>query len=94
MPVVYKEKTFDGGDNIDKITGWFSNRQELFQHGIMAGFQFPKSVSLKFKYYLSEFHNQQFVDGAGNKPYAGLKANIFYFSLSTFLFKDLKYEVK
>jgi hypothetical protein len=92
LPVVYKEKTFDGGDKIDKITGWFSNRQELFQHGVMAGFQFPKGVGVKFKYYLSEFHNQQFMDGAGNKPYAGLKANIFYFSLTTFLFKDLKYD--
>jgi len=92
LPIVYKEKTFDDGDKIDKITGWFSNRQELFQHGFLAGIQFPHTVSLKFKYYVSEFHNQAYVDGLGNKPYAGLKSNIFYFSLSSLLFRDLKIE--
>jgi hypothetical protein len=39
---------------------------------------------------VSEFHNQGYVDGLGNTPYAGLKSNIFYFSLSSLLFKDLK----
>jgi hypothetical protein len=92
LPLFYKEKTFDGGDKIDKITGWFSDRQELFQHGPFAGVQFPYGFNLKFKYYLSEFHNQDFTDGAGNKPYAGLKANVFYFSLSFFLFKNFKYD--
>jgi hypothetical protein len=92
LPVLYKEKTFDGGDKIEKITGWFSDRQELFQHGFFTGVEFPYGFNLKFKYYLSEFHNQDFTDGAGNKPYAGLKANIFYFSLSFFLFKDFKYD--
>jgi len=92
LPIHYKEKTFDGGDKIDKITGWFSDRQELFQHGFLAGIQFPRTVSLKFKYYVSEFHNQSYVDGNGNKPYNGLKSHIFYFSLSSLLFKDLKVE--
>jgi hypothetical protein len=31
FPFVYKEKTFDGGDKIGKITGWFSNRPEPLQ---------------------------------------------------------------
>ena len=92
LPVLYKEKTFDNGDKIDKITGWFSSRQELFQHGFLTGVQFPYGLNLKFKYYLSEFHNQDFTDGAGNKPYAGLKANIFYFSLSFFFLEDFKYQ--
>src|SRR5262245_50322643 len=73
----YKEKTFVGGDKIGKITGWFSNRQETFQHGFLVGIQFPRGANVKFKYYLSEFHNQDFTDNAGRKPYAGLKANIF-----------------
>ncbi|MBZ5856084.1 hypothetical protein [Flavihumibacter profundi] len=90
LPVFYKEKTFDGGDKIDKITGFFSNRENLFQHGFLVGVQGPYGVNLKFKYYLSEFHNQDFVDAAGIKPYAGLKSNIFYFSLSTFFFRDFK----
>lgn len=90
LPFFYKEKTFDGGDKIDKITGFFSKRENLFQHGFLAGIQGPYGMNLKFKYYLSEFHNQNFVDAAGIKPYAGLKSNIFYFSLSTFFFRDFK----
>ena len=88
FPFLYKEKTFDGGDKINKITGWFSKREEAFQYGPFLGIQFPQGPSLKFKYYLSKFHNQDFEDGAGNKPYEGLKANIFYFSLSYDLFKE------
>lgn len=89
FPLSYKEKTYDGGDKIDKITGWFSNRQELFQHGFFVGIQFPYATSLKFKYYLSEFHNRDYTNNAGGKPYAGLKTNIYYFSLSFFLFRNL-----
>jgi hypothetical protein len=89
FPITYKEKTYDGGDKIDKITGWFSSRQELFQHGFFVGIQFPYATSLKFKYYLSEFHNRDYATNAGVKPYAGLKSNIYYFSLSFFLFRNL-----
>jgi hypothetical protein len=90
FPFIYKEKTFDDGDKIDKITGWFSSRTENFQHGVLAGIQFPEGINLKFKYYFSEFHNQEFTDSAGVKPYAGLKSNIFYFSLSYAMFQDVK----
>ena len=92
LPFLYKEKTFDGGDKISKITGWFSNREVLFQHGFFVGIQFPYGINLKFKYYLSEFNNQNYTDAAGNKPYAGLKANIFYFSFNFNLFKKLDME--
>jgi hypothetical protein len=85
----YKEKTYDGSDKISKITGWFSDRQEIFQHGFFAGIQFPYATSLKFKYYLSEFHNRDYTNNAGVKPYGALKSNIFYFSLSFFLFRNL-----
>jgi hypothetical protein len=87
----YKEKTYDGGDKIDKITGWFSDRNELFQHGFFVGVQFPYAANVKFKYYLSEFHNQDYTTNAGVKPYAGLKSNIFYFSLNFFLFRNLDF---
>ena len=92
MAFTYKEKTYEGGDKIDKIAGWFSDRNELFQHGFLAGVQFPRGVNLKFKYYLSEFHNQNYTTNAGIKPYGGLKANIMYVSLSFFLFKNLDFE--
>lgn len=90
LAVTYKEKTFEGGDKIDKVTGWFSDRQELFQHGFLAGIQFPYGVNLKFKYYLSEFNNENYTTNAGTKPYAGLNANIYYISLNFFLFKNLE----
>ena len=82
-----------GGDKIDKIAGWFSDRNELFQHGFLAGVQFPRGVNLKFKYYLSEFHNQDYTTNGGIKPYGGLKANIIYVSLNFFLFKNLDFDV-
>jgi len=89
FPITYKEKTYEGGDKIDKITGWFSNRQELFQHGFLVGIQFPYAANLKFKYYLSEFHNRDYINNAGVKPYGALKSNIYYFSLCFFLFRNL-----
>lgn len=90
FPFHYKEKTFDDGDKIDKITGWFSNRTENFQHGLLAGIQFPEGMNLKFRYYFSEFHNQDFTDSAGVKPYAGLKSNVFYIAFCYDMFKDVR----
>ena len=81
VPFVYKEKTFDGGDKIEKITGWFSNRSQTFQHGFIAGVQFPYGFNVKFRYYMSEFHNQNFKESNGNKPYSGLESHIMYFSV-------------
>jgi|WetSurSiteA1Bulk_404760.scaffolds.fasta_scaffold00208_11 hypothetical protein len=90
LAFLYKEKTFEGGDKINTITGWFSDRQQLFQHGFLVGIQFPYGANLKFKYYLSEFHNRDFVNSNDVKPYEALNSNIFYFSLNMFLFKNLK----
>jgi len=94
LAVLYKEKTFDGGDKIDKMTGWFSDRQNLFQHGFLVGVQFPYGLNLKFKYYLSDFHNQDFVDAEGYKPYEGLKSNVFFFSLSSYLFTNFHFDAQ
>lgn len=81
VPVRYKEKSFDGSDKVNTITGWFSDRQELFQHGFIAGIQFPYEFNIKFKYYLSEFHNQNYTQTNGAKPYSGLETNVMYISL-------------
>lgn len=89
FPFHYKEKTFVGGDKTSKITGWFSNRQQKFQHGFLVGIQLPYDLSVKFKYYVSEFFNQDFTDGNGLKPYKGIEAHVFYFSLSSYLFKNM-----
>lgn len=92
LPFLYKEKTFDGGDKIDKITGWFSDREKMFQHGFLLGVQFPYGFNIKFKYYMSEFHNQDFTESNGTKPYSGLESHVFYFSLCSNLFTNTKYD--
>lgn len=81
FPFVYKEKTFDQGDKIDSNIDWFSSRQETFQHGFFAGVQFAYGFNIKFKYYLSEFHNQDYTQSDGVKPYNGLESHVMYFSV-------------
>jgi hypothetical protein len=88
IPFLYKEKTYDGGDKTDKITGWFSNRQQSFYNSVLVGVQFPYGLNVKFKYYLTEFHNEGFTAADGSKPYAGLKSNVFTIALSALIFKD------
>lgn len=93
MPFQYKEKTFENGDKTKKVTGWFSDRTDLFTQSVYAGIQFPKGFSLKFKYYLQNFFNEDytlFEDGISSKPYAGLDVRVFYFSITWFPFKDSK----
>jgi len=92
FPFLYKEKTFDGNDKTGKITEWFSNRTGKIQHGFLVGIQFPQGFNLKFKYYMSEFLNQDYVDGSGIKPYAGLSAHVFYFSICTNLFRNTTFQ--
>ena len=46
-------------------------------------------MNLKFKYYFTEFHNQNF-EANGVKPYEGLNSNIWYISLTSILFKGTK----
>jgi hypothetical protein len=87
FPFHYKEKTFQD-EQKDKFTVWFSDRVEQFQHGFMVGIQLPWGSNIKFKYYLSEFHNQSYTESSGNMPYNGLQTNIFYFSLNYNLFKN------
>lgn len=92
FPFVYKEKVFINEEKEDKTVIWFSDRVEPVQHSLMAGIQFPYGATLKFKYYLTNFHNRDYiamVDGAETKPY-DFKANIFYFSLAWNLFTNWK----
>ena len=90
LAFLYKEKTYDGGDKINKTTGWFSSRQNTWPSSLMAGVQLPYGGNLKFKYYLTEFHNRSYTNSAGIQPYANLNSHVFYFSLSFFLFRDLE----
>lgn len=86
----YKEKTFEG-DQKTKFVDWFKDRAEPFQHGFLVGIQLPYGTNIKFKYYMSSFHNQDFVDNNGEKPYENLNTNIWHFSLNYNLFKNSKH---
>jgi len=89
FPFHYKEKTFKD-EKKTKTSVWFSDRVEQFQHGFMVGIQFPYGANIKFKYYLSEFHNQSYTESDGYKPYDNLTSNIFYISLNYNLFTNTK----
>jgi hypothetical protein len=89
IPFAYKEKTYDDGAKIRKDITWFSDRQQRFQHGVMAGFQLTTGAYVKFKYTFNEFHNQDYVDADGYKPYEGLKSNIFYVTMGFTMFREL-----
>ena len=93
FPFSYKEKQFVNEDKEDKDVIWFTDRVEPVQHSLLAGIQFPYGVTLKFKYYLTNFHNRDYiamVNGQETKPY-DFKSNVFYFSdlLITLFFTDL-----
>jgi len=90
LPFAYKEKTYRDGVKINKDITWFSDRQQRFQHGFMAGAQLATGANITFKYYLSEFHNQDYVDEDGYTPYEGLTSNIFYVSLGFMMFRELE----
>lgn len=96
FPLAYKEKTFQN-EIKDKFVVWFSKRVPTVYHTLMVGVQFPYGAGLKFKYYLTNFHNKDYtatVDGVQYKPYEGLNSNVFYISLTFSLFKntDLYYK--
>ena len=91
FPFVYKEKQFINDVKEDKDVIWFTDRVEPVQHSLLAGIQFPYGPTLKFKYYLTNFHNRDYEavmeGGEKTKPY-DFKSNIFYFSLAWNLFTN------
>ncbi|HRW89961.1 MAG TPA: hypothetical protein P5027_08420 [Flavobacteriales bacterium] len=91
LPFNYKEKRYLNEVKEDKFNVWFSDRTEPFFHALFLGFQFKYGTTLKFKYYLTNFHNTDYtetVDGVQVKPYDGLNANILYVSLGFGLFRN------
>jgi hypothetical protein len=95
IPVNYKEKIFIDEDKEDKKNIWFTDRVPAVNHSLMAGIQLPYGATIKFKYYLTNFFDEDFTasDGQGGtyKPYENLDVNIFYFSLSFGLLKDTRF---
>jgi hypothetical protein len=87
----YRERIFIDEVRDKRFSVWFSDRVNTLQHALFIGYTLPKGTSIKAKYYLNSFFNQEFTasdgDGGAFQPYAGLDANIFYVSLNFALFK-------
>jgi hypothetical protein len=91
FPFVYKEKTFNtAGEKTNTDVSWFSDRVQNIQQSWLVGIQMPYGLNLKFKYYFTEFHNQDFTVN-NVKPYAGLNSKIWYISLTANLFKNAQF---
>lgn len=91
IPFNYKEKTFINEKKEDKFDVWFSDRTPSIMHTAFVGFRGPSGVSLKFKYYLTPFFNEDFtevIDDVASQPYRGLESNVFYVALSFELFRN------
>ncbi len=89
FPFAYKEKTFVNNTKT-KFVEWFTPRVPSYYNSVYAGVQFPYGFSLKFKYYFSEFFNQNYRASDGSYPYLGLKSNIWYISLNFGIFRNTK----
>lgn len=91
FPFNYKEKKFKNEVKQDKFNVWFSNRVEKLAHGPFVGIQLPYGLNLKFKYYLNNFFNKDFVvldaNNQPTRPY-DFDVNLFYFSISFNIFRD------
>lgn len=44
-----------------KDTGWFSDKTERFVPSVFAGIQFPGGINIKFKMYMGDFLNKDYV---------------------------------
>jgi hypothetical protein len=88
FPFVYKEKTFVNEEKTQKLVVWFSDRVPVLYNSVFVGLQFPYGANVKFKYYLTNFHNRDYTMADGTKPYQDLEANVFYISLSFNVFKN------
>jgi hypothetical protein len=93
VPLHYKEKPFQGRNKEDNTTSWFTGRTPNTMHSVFAGIQLSNGVAVKAKYYLTEFFNPDFsqtTDGVVEKPFENFNANVFYFSLEFYPFRQTK----
>jgi hypothetical protein len=89
----YKQKLFEGNDKISKQTGWFSNRVNTFLPSLFTGVQFPGGFNIKFKYYLTNFLNEDFKGNDFNREvdYAEFdETTVYYISISKHLYNKNK----
>lgn len=80
----YKQKQYIDG-NKTKQSEWFSDRTKRFAPSFFVGFQFPKGINLKFKYYPENFLNTDYkgLDFSNSVDYSVFnKSQLFYFAVS------------
>jgi hypothetical protein len=83
----YKQKKFIDGAKY-KFTDWTSDRVNPWMSSWFVGLQFPGGFNLKFKYYLDDFLNQDFVgqDFGEDVDYSQFESSgMWYISFTTFI---------
>ena len=80
----YKEKEFlPTGKR--KYTEWFSDRVNMWMPSVFGGVSFPKGLSLKFTYNLSNMMNEDYsiemIGGNHVKPYKYMDSRLLYISV-------------
>ena len=88
----YRERNYISNQK-SVFNEWFSDRVPLLNNSILVGVQFPKGLNLKFKYYITNFYNTDYVEidqetAEPIKPYENLDVNVFFISIGFNLFKD------
>lgn len=89
----YKQKIFVNDSKIKK-TEWFSDRTKRFIPSVFTGIQFPKGLNVKFKYYLDDFLNKNFIgtDLGEDVDYSDFSQTQVYYISVSFQIKSNKYK--
>ena len=93
FPFNWQQKTFIN-EQKTKLNKWFSDRTPI-QQSVTVGLQLPYGANIKFKYYFTNFYNQDYLESDANgnpvKPYENSEANIFYISLNIYLLRNVDF---
>ncbi len=98
FPINYKEKKLVNGDREDITTSWFTDRTPTLVHSLFAGIQFRNGISLKAKYGLSNFFNQDYTEYEDDpvtseripvKPFENIEVHVITVSISIYPFQDV-----
>jgi hypothetical protein len=82
----YKEKYWPNsngkrdGEKV-KYTEWFTNRTNRLMPSLFFGVALPKGFNVKFKYYMKNYMNQDYIDSNGDLIYSDLDVKLYYISL-------------
>jgi hypothetical protein len=86
----YWTNSFDRDGSKTKNTEWFSNQTPTFLPSVFAGVQLPGGFNLKFKYYLTDFLNNDYISSRNSQEGSSFdisdlsrykESQIFFFSL-------------